>query len=59
LVTPPNLGQALLAWLDDPAGRDRLTEKFETIHRALRRGADQSAAQAVLDLCAGGDGEAV
>lgn len=57
-VTPPNLGQAVLAWLDDRASRDRVTDQFEMIHRCLRQSADQRAAQAVLDLCAGGDGEA-
>jgi len=56
-VTPSNLGEAVLAWLDDAAGRDRLMREFETIHQSLRQDADQGAARAVLDLCPGHERE--
>jgi lipid-A-disaccharide synthase len=52
-VTPSNLGEAVLAWLDDTTSRDRLVREFETVHRSLRQDADQRAALAVLDLCPG------
>ena len=51
-VTPSNLGEAVLAWLDDPDSRDRVVREFEAVHRSLRQNADQRAARAVLDLCA-------
>jgi lipid-A-disaccharide synthase len=50
-VTPASLGEAVLAWLDDPARRARLVQGCEEIHTQLRRGADAGAAAAVLALC--------
>lgn len=57
-VTPSNLGEAVLTWLDDPVGRDRVVREFETLHQSLRQDADHRAARAVLDLCASHGGEA-
>jgi len=55
-VTPAALGSAVLHWLDDAPARAALTEEFEQIHDSLRRDADERAADAVLSLCAGGEG---
>jgi lipid-A-disaccharide synthase len=55
-VTPEALGTAVLRWLDDPAAREVLARECQRIHEHLRQGADERAAQAVLSLCAGGEG---
>jgi len=47
-ATPENLAQALLNISQDPAVRERLPERFEKMHRLLRRDASQRAAEAVL-----------
>ena len=49
-VTPENLSQALLAYLDDAEGVARLEKQFLTIHQTLQRNANQEAASAVLTL---------
>jgi len=49
-VTPETLGAALLAQLDDAAGRAALEHEFGEIHQKLRRGASVRAADAILDL---------
>lgn len=49
-VTPEALGGALLAQLDDPAGRDALAKLFTELHLKLRRNASARAAEAVLSL---------
>ncbi|MGB5209725.1 MAG: lipid-A-disaccharide synthase [Gammaproteobacteria bacterium] len=52
-VTPEALGKAALAWLEDEPRRQLATEAFEGIRQSLRQGADQRAASAILELCAG------
>lgn len=52
-VTPQALGAAVLAWLDDLPRRQHAIEAFEGLRRDLRQGADQRAADAVLELCPG------
>jgi lipid-A-disaccharide synthase len=49
-VAPGALGRALLAQLDDPAGRDALAALFTDLHLKLRRNASARAAEAVLSL---------
>lgn len=52
-VTPEALGSALLAQLDDPAGRAALARVFTDLHLKLRRNASARAADAVLSLIPG------
>lgn len=52
---PEALSRALLQWLDEPQRMQALGERFAAIHRQLRRGASEAAAEAVLDLI--GDGK--
>ncbi len=49
-ATPENLSQALLRWLEDEAACDTLQQKFTEIHQRIQCDADQTAAQAVVDL---------
>lgn len=49
-ATPPAMGQALLAQLDDPALRERITARFVDLHGQLRQGCAQRAAQVLLEL---------
>jgi len=49
-VTPESLGDALLAQLDDRAGRETLERLFTDIHLRLRRNASARAAEAILSL---------
>ena len=49
-VTPETLGSALLAQLDDPAGRDALAQLFTDLHLKLRRNASARAAEAALSV---------
>lgn len=49
-VTPQRLGTELLHWLDHPAERKVLAQKFADLHAQLRRGASDRAARAVLRL---------
>ncbi len=49
-VTPEALGSALLAQLDDSAGRDALEKLFTHLHLDLRRDASARAAEAILNL---------
>ena len=49
-VTPERLTAELERWLDQPAAREELTALFLEIHRELRRGANERAAEAVLRL---------
>jgi lipid-A-disaccharide synthase len=49
-VTPEALGTALLAQLDDPAGREALARLFTELHLKLRRNASARAAEAILSL---------
>lgn len=49
-VTPESLGQAILDYLERPELAAALRETFAQIHAALRQGADQQAAEAVIEL---------
>ncbi len=49
-VTPEALGGALLAQLDDVAGREALANLFTELHLRLRRNASARASEAVLSL---------
>jgi len=49
-VQPAALGAALLAQLDDSAGRATLLADFERVHRTLRAGGSARAAEAVIEL---------
>jgi lipid-A-disaccharide synthase len=49
-VVPPRLGPAILRWLDEPWAVRRLQNRFDGIHRDLRRNASARAANAVLGL---------
>lgn len=49
-ATPPALGGALLDQLATPERTRRLQERFGELHRALRRDANERAAEAVLAL---------
>lgn len=49
-VNGEDLGRALLQQLTDTAGRGRLEEEFLKVHRQLRVGAADRAAQAILDM---------
>jgi len=52
-ATPDALGAALLAQLDDTAGRRRIAERFERMHHELRRGCAGQAAAVLMDLVDG------
>lgn len=52
-ATPEAMGAALLAQLDDDAGRRRLAERFERMHHELRRGCAQQAARVLMELADG------
>jgi lipid-A-disaccharide synthase len=49
-ATPEGLGAAVLRYLEEPAAVAALQASFREIHQALRRGADDRAAEAVLEL---------
>ena len=49
-ATPENVAAAILNFLDDPVRTAQLAETFSEIHLALRRNADQRAAEAVAEL---------
>lgn len=53
-VTPARLGEAIERWLDSPEEVHRLEALFAELHGALRRGASEQAADAVLALARGG-----
>ncbi len=52
-VTPERLGREIERWLDEPDAVAELQALFTTIHRQLRRGASEHAAEAILDLARG------
>lgn len=52
-ATPEALGAALLAQLDDDAGRRRLADRFERMHHELRRDCARQAARVLLELIDG------
>ena len=51
-ATPERLGVAVLRYLEQPALAAALREEFLALHRLLRRGADERAAEATLELLA-------
>lgn len=55
---PEAMGAALLAWLDDHGRSERMQARFSVLHAALRCGADERAADAVLGLAMPGPGAA-
>lgn len=53
-ATPQALAAALLEWLEQPQRALVLRQRFERVHRQLRRGASAAAAEAVLELVSHG-----
>lgn len=47
---PAALAHAVLAWLDDPAGRERLAGRFTDLHHLLRRDTARSATDAIAQV---------
>jgi lipid-A-disaccharide synthase len=52
-VRPERLGREIERWLDQPAEVAALQEQFTVIHRQLRAGASERAAEAILMLARG------
>ncbi|MGH8129470.1 MAG: lipid-A-disaccharide synthase [Steroidobacteraceae bacterium] len=52
-VTPERLGREIERWLDEPDAVAELQVLFTAIHRQLRRGASEQAADAILELARG------
>ena len=48
--TPESLAQATLAWLDDPAGVERLAARFHELHLLLRRDTARCATDAIAQV---------
>jgi lipid-A-disaccharide synthase len=46
-ATPARLAQAALAWLDDPARCATISQRFDALHRELRRNTAQAATDAI------------
>ncbi|MEK7991829.1 MAG: lipid-A-disaccharide synthase [Thiotrichaceae bacterium] len=51
-VTPENLGQAILYWLDNEAAAQQLNQRFTELHLQLKQSASDRAAQAIVTLLA-------
>lgn len=51
-LTPASLAREILALLHDPQRRDSLRAAFHGIHETLRQGADERAAEALLEVTA-------
>ncbi len=49
-VTPESLSDAVNLWLEQPERVQQLRQRFEVIHRDLRRDASHAAAQAITEL---------
>ena len=47
---PEALARAVLAWLDDPAGAERLARRFDELHDLLRRDTARCATDAIAQL---------
>ena len=47
---PDKLGTALLKWLDDTSGVEKIRGIFTSMHKQLRRNASVTAAQSILEL---------
>jgi lipid-A-disaccharide synthase len=52
-ATPAKLAQAALAWLDDPARCEALSERFQALHLQLRCNTAQAATDAIEKVLAG------
>jgi lipid-A-disaccharide synthase len=53
-VSPERLGREVERWLEHPAEVAALAAQFHAIHRQLRQGASERAAEAILALARGG-----
>jgi lipid-A-disaccharide synthase len=51
-ATPAKLADAALAWLDDPARQEQLVQRFDALHRELRRNTAQAATDAIEKILA-------
>ena len=51
-AVPEKLGHAVLGYLDNPGRGNALREEFARLHKLLRCGANERAAEAVLELVA-------
>jgi lipid-A-disaccharide synthase len=51
-ATAPAMGAALLAQLDDPAGRERIASRFEALHHSLRQDCASRCAAVLGELMA-------
>ncbi|HEX6364099.1 MAG TPA: lipid-A-disaccharide synthase, partial [Albitalea sp.] len=51
-ATPARLADAALAWLDDPARCAAVAQRFEALHRELRRDTAQAATHAIEEILA-------
>lgn len=47
---PPALARATLAWLDDPAARERVARRFEDLHHLLQRDTARCATDAIAQV---------
>jgi lipid-A-disaccharide synthase len=51
-ATPAKLCAAAIAWLDDPQRRAALADRFDALHRELRRNTAQAATDAIEKILA-------
>ena len=47
---PDKLARAVLSWLDDPAGSERLVQRFDELHHLLRRDTARCATDAIAQI---------
>ena len=47
---PDTLARAVLGWLDDPAGSERLAQRFDELHHLLRRDTARCATDAIAQV---------
>jgi lipid-A-disaccharide synthase len=52
-MTPEALATGVLRWLDDPAGCDRLAQRFTELHTTLRRDTARAATDAIAQVIEG------
>jgi len=53
-MTPDAMAEAVLALLDDPGRREEISRQFATLRTELALGADNCAADAVVDIANNG-----